>query len=56
MKSPRFFRIFAMIVICLVFSLQNIEAQNVNNQRQLDERLAREFYYKKDYEKARDIY
>ncbi len=56
MKSPRFFRIFAMIVICLVFSLQNIEAQNVNNQRQLDERLAREFYFKKDYEKARDIY
>ncbi|MCR5037401.1 MAG: tetratricopeptide repeat protein [Bacteroidales bacterium] len=56
MKSPRFFRIFAMIVICLVFSLQNIEAQNVNNQRQLDERIAREFYFKKDYEKARDIY
>ena len=56
MKSPRIFRIFAMIVICLVFSLQNIEAQNVNNQRQLDERLAREFYFKKDYEKARDIY
>lgn len=56
MKSPRIFRIFAMIVICLVFSLQNIEAQNVNNQRQLDERLAREFFYKKDYEKARDIY
>lgn len=56
MKSPRIFRIFAMIVICLVFLLQNIEAQNVNNQRQLDERLAREFYFKKDYEKARDIY
>ena len=56
MKSPRIFRIFAMIVICLVFSLQNIEAQNVNNQRQFDERLAREFYFKKDYEKARDIY
>ena len=56
MKSPRVFRIFAMIVICLMFSLQNIEAQNVNNQRQLDEKLAREFYYKKDYEKARDIY
>ena len=56
MKSPCIFRIFAMIVICLVFSLQNIEAQNVNNQRQFDERLAREFYFKKDYEKARDIY
>lgn len=56
MKSPRVFRIFAMIVICLMFSLQNIKAQNVNNQRQLDEKLAREFYYKKDYEKARDIY
>ena len=25
-------------------------------QRQIDERLAHEFYYKKDYEKARDIY
>ncbi len=25
-------------------------------QRQIDEKLAREFYYKKDYEKARDIY
>lgn len=36
--------------------VQNIDAQNVNSQRQLDEKLAREFYYKKDYEKARDLY
>lgn len=56
MKSPRFSRFFAMILMCFVISLQSIDAQNVGNQRQIDERLAREFYYKKDYEKARDIY
>ena len=56
MKSPRFPIFFAMILICFVISLQSIDAQNVNNQRQLDEKLAREFYYKKDYEKARDLY
>lgn len=55
MKSPRFLRFFAMIIMCFVMSLQSIVAQN-GNQRQIDERLAREFYYKKDYEKARDIY
>lgn len=58
MRSSRCHRLFSK-VICfalLLLSLQNIEAQNVNNQRQLDEKLAREFYYKKDYEKARDIY
>ena len=56
MSSSRLFHLFAMLFICLVLSLQNIDAQNVSNQRQLDERLAREFYQKKDYEKARDIY
>lgn len=56
MKSPRFSRFFAMILMCFVISLQSIDAQNVGNQRQIDERLAREFYNKKDYEKARDIY
>ncbi|MBR4137138.1 MAG: tetratricopeptide repeat protein [Bacteroidales bacterium] len=56
MKSPRFFRIFTIILICFVMSLQSIEAQNVKTQRQIDEKLARDFYYKKDYEKARDIY
>lgn len=55
MKSPRFLRFFAMIIMCFVMSLQSIVAQN-GNQRQIDERLAREFYYKKDYAKARDIY
>ncbi|MBQ2187144.1 MAG: tetratricopeptide repeat protein [Bacteroidales bacterium] len=58
MRSSRCHRLFSK-VICfalLLLPLQNIEAQNVNNQRQLDEKLAREFYYKKDYEKARDIY
>ena len=56
MKSLRFPRFFTMIIICFVVSLQSIDAQYVNNQRQLDEKIAREFYYKKDYEKARDIY
>lgn len=56
MRSSRWFRFFAMIFICFVVSLQSIDAQNVSNQKQLDERLAREFYYKKDFEKARDIY
>lgn len=56
MRSSRWFRFFAMIFICFVAALQSIDAQNVSNQKQLDERLAREFYYKKDFEKARDIY
>ena len=56
MKSPRFFQYFAMIVICFVMSLQSIDAQNVNSQRNIDEKLAREFYSKKDYEKAGDIF
>ena len=57
MRSPRFLKFFAIIIFILTFLLpQYIEAQNVNKQRQLDEKLAREFYYKKDYEKARDIY
>ena len=56
MKSLRFFRVFAMVLMCFVVSLQSIDAQNVSNQRQIDEKLAREFYFKKDYEKARDIY
>ena len=56
MRSSRWFRYFAMIFICFVISLQSIDAQNFNNQRQIDEKLAREFFVKKDYEKARDIY
>lgn len=56
MKSLRTFRFFAMILICFVVSLQSIDAQNDINQKRLDEKLAREFYLKKDYEKARDIY
>ena len=56
MKSLRFFRFFAMILMCFVIYLQSIDAQNVSNQRQIDEKLAREFYFKKDYEKARDVY
>ena len=55
--SSRFSWIFASVFFVFVSLLsQNIDAQNVNNQRQLDERLARELFYKKDYEKARDIY
>ena len=58
MRSSRFFRFLTTFLFCIIAfcALQSIEAQNVNNQRQLDEKLAREFYYKKDYEKARDIY
>jgi len=56
MKSLRKFRFLAMILICFVVSLQSIDAQNVISQQRLDEKLAREFYLKKDYEKARDIY
>ena len=56
MKSLRFSRIFAMIFICFVISLQSIDAQNTNTQRQIDEKLAREFYSKKDYQKSGDIY
>lgn len=56
MMSSRFSRFLAMLFICFFASLQIIDAQNVNNQKQLDERLAREFYFKKDYEKAGDIY
>lgn len=55
MRSSRFLKIFTTLFFALMF-FQNIEAQNVSNQRQLDEKLAREFYYKKDYEKARDLY
>ena len=58
MRSSRFFRVFAAFFICaaMVFAAQDIEAQKVITQRQIDEQLAREFYYKKDYEKARDVY
>lgn len=58
MRSSRLFRFFAAFFLCIsmFLSLQNIEAQNVSRQRQLDEKLAREFYAKKDYEKASEIY
>lgn len=55
MRLSRFSRFLTIFFICVLF-LQNIDAQNVSNQRQLDEKLAREFYFKKNYEKARDIY
>lgn len=55
MRSSHFFTIISLIVF-LFASLQDIDAQKVMTQRQLDEKLARELYYKKDYEKARDIY
>ena len=56
MRSSRFSRFVAILSICFVFSLQNIDAQRIIPQRQMDERLAYEFYSKKDYEHARDIY
>ena len=55
MRSSRFFTIISLIIF-LFASLQDIDAQKVMTQRQIDEKLAHEFYYKKDYEKARDIY
>ena len=55
MRLSRFFTIISLIIF-LFASLQDIDAQKVMTQRQIDERLAHEFYYKKDYEKARDIY
>ena len=56
MRSSRFSRFVAMLSICFVFSLQNIDAQKIIPQRQMDEKLAYEFYSKKDYEHAREIY
>ena len=58
MRSSRFVRILTTISFCflMLLSLQSIDAQNVYTQRQLDEKLARELYYKKEYEKSRDIY
>lgn len=65
MRLSRFPRFLAMILfsILMLFSLKSVDAQIVRgnkqqpqSQRQIDERLAREFFYKKDYEKARDIY
>ena len=56
MRSSRFSRFVAILSIYFVFSLQNIDAQRIIPQRQMDERLAYEFYSKKDYEHARDIY
>ena len=40
----------------LVLSLQSIDAQNVSGQKQLDEKLAWEFYHNNNYEEARDVY
>ena len=58
MRSSRFFRFLTTISFCFLMFVasQSIDAQNVYTQRQLDEKLARELYFKKDYEKARDIY
>ena len=56
MMPSRCFRFIVFLCLVISISLQDIEAQNVNSQRQLDEKLAREFCMKKDYEKARDIY
>ncbi len=56
MKSPRVHVLFTMIFICFAVYMQSVEAQNAKTQRQIDEKIAREFYMKKDYEKARDIF
>ena len=58
MRSSRFLRFFAAVFFCIFTFcfLQNIDAQKVATQRQIDERLAHDFYFKKEYDKARDIY
>jgi len=55
LHSPKTLIVTLFLAMTSVF-MQHIDAQNVSAQRQLDEKLAREFYQKKDYEKARDIY
>ena len=55
MRSSRFFTIVSLFFFLLA-SLQDIDAQKIIPQRQIDEKLAYEFYYKKEYDKARDIY
>ena len=58
MMRSRFFRFLTRIsfALMLLVSVQGLDAQKVINQRQLDEKLARELYYKKDYEKVCEIY
>ena len=55
MRSSRFFTIVSLFFFFFA-SLQDIDAQKIIPQRQIDEKLAYEFYYKKEYDKARDIY
>ena len=66
MWSSRFPRFLTFTLFCILtfFVVQNADSQIVREkktqqpqtQRQIDERLAREFYQKKDYEKARDLF
>lgn len=58
MKSQRFPSFLAITFLCVFMSLfaQNIDAQDNNNHRKFEESLAREYYMKKNYEEARDIY
>ena len=54
----------AVFILLALFCAQGVYAQNIKkqknpqpqSQRQIDESMAREFFTKKDYEKARDIY
>lgn len=58
------FVVSAVFFILALFCAQGVYSQNIRtqknpqpqSQRQIDERLANEFFVKKDYEKARDIY
>lgn len=58
MRSSRFWGVLSVVSFCFMMfvSMPNIEAQNVNSQRQIDERLAHELFSKKEYDKSRDIY
>lgn len=58
MKSQRF-PLFLTIAFSFIFMfsfLQSIDAQSVDENRRFDEALAREYYMKKNYDEARDIY
>ena len=55
MRLARFFR-YLTVLFAFILTSQSVDAQNVTNQWQRDEKLAREFYSKKKYDKARDLY
>ncbi|MGN0032799.1 MAG: tetratricopeptide repeat protein [Candidatus Limimorpha sp.] len=55
-------RIFSISLFLLISSLTSFaqikvgQGQQVDKQRQIDEKLARDFFYKKEYDKAKELY